>query len=321
MFTIMQFTFVLFFFPYLLAQRFATAQTTLPDYCTDGTANANFSQCIFANIGTCVDCIHRDYFANNTNITTCANLTDSVCPNFRCCSECEAETEKFYECFIFPDNTIIKPELQSCSFNCSAFPNGDNPNGVVEPCDTEYASWVACTAIHYESCLNCFIDDNQTFSNGSNICADEQQYFCFVVECCPSCQSEWTAYHQCEIKSSNSTAVSNCQLSCNGGVEFSSNQSLTNGGTTSGGSTSGGTSSGGSNTGGSTSGGSTSGGTTSGGSTNGGSSTGGPTSRGSTTGGPTQTGTKSAAPKNADSTFYFTLASVVASVSAAVYLN
>ena len=321
----MQFTFVLFLFPYLLAQHFAAAQTTLPDYCTDGTATAAIYQCVFANIGTCADCLNADLFANNTNITTCANLTDNVCPRFRCCSACEAETERFYECFVFPDNTITKPELQSCKFNCSDFPYGNNPNGVVNPCDTVSASWVACTAIQNESCLDCYIGYNQTLSTGSNICADEQQYFCFFDECCPSCQSEWLASYQCEIESRNSTAVSNCQLSCNG-VEFGSNQSSTNGGSTSGGTTSGGTTSGGSSTGGSstggsTSGGSTSGGTTSGGSTTGGSSTGGPTSKGSTTGGPTQTGTKSAAPKNVDSTFYVTLASVVASVTAAMYLN
>ena len=119
--TIAEFTIVLLLILTLFVQHFAAAQTTLPDYCTDNTATADFVQCVYSNTETCGDCYDADIYENNINFTSCAGLTDHVCPFFRCCSACATKTERFFECNIFPDykNTLL--DLQSCAFDCSVW--------------------------------------------------------------------------------------------------------------------------------------------------------------------------------------------------------
>jgi hypothetical protein len=208
---IMEFTFVLFLFLSTFAQQFATEQTTSPEYCIDEMANADFYQCIYSNTATCADCKDEDIYINNINFTTCADLTDHVCSFFNCCFACETKTEKFFECSICPDYTNSIATLQPCAFDCSAFPYGNNQNGAAEPCEVEWESWIVCTSKDYKSCLDCLDYDNQVFSTVDN-CAEEQQEFCYYFDCCPSCQSEYTAAYQCAIETGNSTS----SLSCNG---------------------------------------------------------------------------------------------------------
>ena len=213
---IMEFTIVLFLVLSPVAQQFAAAQSTLPEYCTDGTAKVDFYQCIYSNLKTCNNCDYVYSYFNNINTNICANLTAYVCPFFRCCSACEKKAERYSECSIVPYYNTTIPELQSCDFDCSAFPYGDNQNGVAEPCYAEYGNFELCISNDYKPCLDCFPNDDQVPFNNSDKCAEEQQYFCFFFNCCPSCQSEYTAAYQCEIEAGTSTINSTCSLSCNG---------------------------------------------------------------------------------------------------------
>ena len=289
----------------LFAHTFVAAQTTLPDYCTDRTAFANFYQGIYLNTETCGDCENEDIYENNINFTTCASLTDHVCPFFRCCSACATTTERFFECYIYPDyynNTLLN--LQSCDFDCSAFPYGSNSTDDTEPCGAEVESWVACTSKEYEPCLDCFASDDQLSWTSGGSCADEQQYFCYFNECCPSCQSEWSAYYQCDIAEESASSSTNrtCPLSCNG-VDISiSSGGFTDGNGTIGGTTSGNVTNGGSSSGGTSSGNTTNGGTSSGGATNGGTPSGSNTNEGSSTQNVTNGGTSTGGPTTVGST-------------------
>ena len=226
---IMKFTVVLFLFLSPFAQQFAAAQTTIPNYCTDFSANADFYQCIFSNGATCNNCDDEYNYFKNINNAPCANLTAHVCPFFRCCSACEKKAERYSECSIFPGYATAIPQLQSCNFDCSAFPYGDNNNGVAEPCDAEVERWFVCTSKDYKSCLDCFTNDDQISFDDSDQCAVEQQDFCYYFDCCPSCQSEYTAAYQCEIEAGISTIDSNCSLSCNGVDIYTPNGGFKNG--------------------------------------------------------------------------------------------
>ena len=147
---------------------------------------------IINNTATYTTCKDEYNCFDNIKAAPCANLTAHVCPFFCCCSSCEKKAEHYSECKIFPYYNTAIPQLQSCAFDCSAFPYGDNQNVVAEPCDAAYESCVVCTSKDYKSCLDCFDYDDQVFSTGDN-CTEEQQEFCLFFDGCPSCQSEWTA--------------------------------------------------------------------------------------------------------------------------------
>ena len=288
----------------LFAHQFVAAQTSLPDYCTNGMAAANFYQCIYSNTETCGDCENEDIYENNINFTTCASLTDHVCPFFRCCSACAPTTERFFECYIYPDYTDAVPDLQSCDIDCSAFPYGNNSTDDAEPCVAEYDSWIVCTSKEYESCFDCFASDDQLSWTSGDSCADEIQYFCFYNECCPSCQSEWSASYQCDIAEESASSSTNrtCPLSCNGVNISISSGGFTDGNGTIGGTTSGNVTNGGISSGGTSSGNTTNGGTSSGGATNGGTPSGSNTNEGSSTQNVTNGGTPTENPTNGGST-------------------
>jgi hypothetical protein len=220
-----------------------------------------------------------------------------------------------------------------------------------QPCDNEYNTWLVCLSNEY--CAQCFgldalIDPSSVYLDDA--CTIVEDYNCPGFECCPYCQYESSAYILCDL--GLATATEYCQSNCNGvdiqetfnGGPISggtANDDTTNGGTSNGGSTNGGTSNGGTSNGGSTNGGTSNGGSTNGGSTSGGTTNGGTTSGGSNNGGTNNGGTnnggsnngrtnnggtnnggstKSGALKNSEFVFVSALASVVASVTATVYL-
>jgi hypothetical protein len=228
---IMKYTILLFLFLSAIVQQLAAGQTILPAYCTDGTAYHEYFQCIYSNLNTCNNCDDAEkVYVNNTDISTCGNLTDYACPFFRCCSACETKAEQYYECEIFPTDTLVKQELQSCVFDCSAFSYQDNNNGAAAPCEAEIGSWLLCIFNGNDACAGCPVNDDQlSFTGSSSNCAAEQQEFCLFFDCCPSCQSEWTAAYQCDIKTGISTFASSCQLSCNGVEINTSNGGFKNG--------------------------------------------------------------------------------------------
>ena len=227
---IMTFTIVFSLLLFSCAQQLAAAQSTLPEYCTNGTASDDYSRCISSNSATCAYCDSEINVYINSGTSVCADLTDEVCPYFRCCSKCEVEAKRYYECDVFPVEAVTNPEIQSCTVDCSAFPYEDIQNGVAETCETESESWGICFSTHQDSCLQSCdnfesLDDQMT---DSYECADLQKDLCFLGECCPSCQSEYSAFFQCAIEPSISTFESTCSLSCNG-VDFNGKQ--TNSGT------------------------------------------------------------------------------------------
>ena len=227
---IMTFTIVFSLLLFSCAQQLAAAQSTLPEYCTNGTASDDYSRCLSSNSATCAYCDSEINVYISSGASVCTDLTDEVCPFFHCCSKCEAEAKRYYECDVFPVEAVTNPEIQFCTVDCSTFPYGDIQNVGDELCVTKWESWNICFYIHQDSCLkscNNFesLDDQLT---DDNECAALQKDLCYYSECCPSCQSEYSAYFQCVMEPSISTLKSTCPLSCNG-VDFNGKQ--TNSGT------------------------------------------------------------------------------------------
>jgi hypothetical protein len=298
-------TMTLFLLVSLVATQFTAAQTTLPSYCTDGSAVADYIQCIVSNSATCTDCSADSGNITNLSSLSCSDITNSFCPAIRCCSACETAAAKAFECYVIP--LFATTSQQACTLDCTSFPYGDNGNGTAGPCDTVTGSWIACFIKHNDECLAC-TGNSATFDpsmlNATDECAVTERYLCPYVECCSSCQSESDAYYQCILTQDQNSVASGCNLNCSG-TYLGSNETSTNE-----------TSASGSSTNGS----STNGTSTSGGTTNKTSTSGGTTNKTSTNGGTTNTSTKSGATKNAEFVLYSALASIVAGVTAAVYL-
>ena len=292
------------------AKQFASAQTTLPTYCTDGTAAADYIQCILSNSATCTDCSADSGNITNLSSLSCSDITNSFCPAIHCCSACETAAAKAFECYVIP--LLAATNQQACTLNCTSFPYGDNGNGTAGPCDAVAGSWIACNIKHSDECFACYGNSTMfdpSMLNATDECAVTERYLCPYVECCSSCQSESDAYYQCILTQDQNSIASGCNLNCSG-TYLGSNETSTSG-TSTNGTTMNGTS---------TSGSSTNGTSTNGGTTNKTSTSGGTTNKTSTNGGTTNTSTKSGATKNAEFVFYSALASIVAGVTAAIYL-
>jgi hypothetical protein len=200
-----------------LASLAAAADETLPSYCLDGTASAEFFQCSILNSNSCASCDSN----NNTESTgffDCATLNVEFCPLVKCCAACEMETQRFYECNVLPSAALFNPTAAtSCSFDCSGFtspptlpPADQEP---ASPCDAETASWVDCALTQGDQCLGC---TNSTYLSsllalaGQDLCSPANSAFCAALGCCSSCQAELTALYQCSI----SKDLASCDLNC-----------------------------------------------------------------------------------------------------------
>ena len=219
----------------LIVQQFTSAQTTLPDYCIDGSAIANYTSCRITNSASCNYCSNESSNITNIISLSCSDLTNTFCPDIRCCSACEDAAKLFYECTIFP--LFEATNQQDCTLDCSSFPTGINHNVTTEPCDAVTGNWLACIFSHQGGCSACTnygTTFNSSLFNATDDCAAVESYFCPFVDCCSSCQSESNAISQCILSQNFNSSASNCQFNCIG-TGLDSNGTPNSGGSTNGG--------------------------------------------------------------------------------------
>jgi len=180
--------------------------------CSTHALNA-YRQCIRDNPCTCQNC-HADpndptWVIEAVEPNSCQDISRIFCPLVRCCSACESVFSFYHSCLADKIASIYMGEEHNCQLFICANEADDAdctpteaPTPMVNPCETPLEEYQTC--IDQDStCTGCPASDLSTLhleltGASPRTCQEvNEQVFCPLDTCCPSCATPLDAVATC----------------------------------------------------------------------------------------------------------------------------
>ncbi|KAL7566485.1 hypothetical protein ACA910_000958 [Epithemia clementina (nom. ined.)] len=203
-----------YFYPFLLFLISALSRTIVAedddpsDPCSTHALNA-YRKCIMENACSCQNCgdpNNPDWVIDVPEPESCWDLSQIFCPLVKCCKPCETVASFYHNCLAQDIAQIYVGESHDCQlFVCpmETYDTECSPETVTEamkPCATQVSAYKTCV----ESSSECSLECEQTlvsqllFDSSSKTCDEmNNDIFCPLSSCCPSCRAELDAVAVC----------------------------------------------------------------------------------------------------------------------------